>query len=38
MYGTKTEDAFEFMIDYYKRLHMLGIMQQHGVEFMTFQL
>lgn len=25
-------------IDYYERLHKLGIVHQHGAEFLTFQL
>lgn len=37
-HGTDTEDMFEFIIDLYRRIHKLGIIQYHGVEFMTFQL
>lgn len=34
-HNVETEDVFKFIIDYYERLHKLGIMQQHSVEFMT---
>lgn len=36
--GTKFEDIFEFIIYYYKWLHKMGIMQQHGVKFVTILL
>lgn len=36
-YAANSEDAFGFIIDLYERLHKLGIVQQHIVEFVIFQ-
>lgn len=36
--GFDLEYIFELIVDYYKRLHNMGIVEQHGFNFVTFQL
>ena len=32
------ENNYEFIVDSYERMHRLGIIHQHGVEFVSFEL
>lgn len=34
----ETEYTYNFILDYYERLHILGIVQQDGVDFLYFKI
>lgn len=36
--GFETKDKFKFIVNYNERLDKISIVEQHGVEFVTFQL
>lgn len=35
--STKSEDAFEFLINYRERLHKMGIVDRYVLEFVSFR-
>ena len=36
--GDLTEDAYEFIVSCHERLHNLGLVESHGVDYTTFQM
>lgn len=36
--GDLTEDANEFIVSCHERLHNLGLVESHGVDYITFQM
>lgn len=36
--GAPGEDAYEFLVSCQERLHNLGLVESHGVDYTTFQM